>query len=79
MIVLTPAELQDFKKIVLPAIYRASPGTILQFRNFFAPLSRSASPRISRYIFECLQQRVPPLYGTVRLRGTRMRDGLIKL
>ena len=79
MIKLTPEETNDLEKIIIPTLSSAHPGTIFYFRDFFAPLSRSGSPRLSRYIYEALQQSAPPLFGLVRLNGTRMRDGVIKL
>lgn len=77
MIVLNTQERTEYTRIILPHIYRAKPGTVIFFRDFFP--SRTASPRLARYLYEELRRNTSPLRGIVRLNGTRMREGLIRL
>lgn len=78
MIVLTPAELNDYRQFVFPAIANATPGTKLYFRNFFGS-QRSASPRIARYVYEQITNTQGSLKGIARLNKSRMVDGIIRL
>ena len=77
-ITLNVQESQDYQKIILPAIYHAQPGTLMFFRDFFNPISRTASPRLARFLYEEITYRTS-LNGIVRLKGSRMRDGIVKL
>lgn len=76
MITLSQAEQKDYDQFILPAISNAAPGTKLFFRDFFGP-QRSASPRLSRYLREQIQQ--GSLRGILRLNGSRMSEGIVKI
>ncbi len=78
MIYLNPEETYDYEKIILPAIYNAQPGSRLYFRDFFSHIGRSASPRLARFLYEEITFRTS-LNGIVRLKGSRMRDGIVRL
>lgn len=78
MIVLTPAEQNDYRQFVFPAIVNAAPGTKLFFRDFFGS-QRSASPRIARYIYEQIIGAQGSLKGIARLNKDRMADGIVRV
>ena len=78
MIVLTPAEMNDYKQFVFPAIAAAAPGIKMYFRDFFGP-QRSASPRIARYLYQEITGAQGSLKGMARLSKNRMSDGIVRL
>lgn len=78
MVYLNPEEEQDYQQIILPAIYHAQPGTLMFFRDFFSPVARSASPRLARFLYEEIKYRTS-LNGIVQLKGSRIREGIVRL
>lgn len=77
MITLSQAEQKDYNQFILPAISNAPTGTQWKFRDFFGPQQRSASPRLASYIFQEIQQ--GSLRGILRLNGSRMSEGIVKI
>lgn len=77
MITLTLEEQNDYNQFILPAISNAPTGTQWKFRDFFGP--RSASPRLSRYLYEQITGKQGSLRGVLRLNGSRMSEGIVKI
>lgn len=75
---LNALEKKEYQEIVLPAIRQATPGTVLFFRDFFTPLSRTASPRVARFLYEELKHGTS-FSGMARLCGTRLADGIERI
>lgn len=78
MFTLTSAEFNDFIQHIFPAIYNATPGSLLFFRDFFGS-QRSASPRIARFLYEQITAPQGSLKGIARLNKSRISEGIIRV
>lgn len=72
---LTPTEKQDLHNVIIPAINRAAPNSIIILPDLFRALGRSYSPRLSRYLFERV---VAGLIPQLQLVGSRACEGFRK-